>query len=152
MAHETLSVARPRWLGVARIAWVVVAAAELIVFVASVRAYWLQLNTICADPAWKACNFTQLTPVMREALERLGFTIGAYAAYTLAIHMAASLALLAVGVLVFWRRSGGWYGLFVSLLLITFGTIGPSAVLYDAFDWAYPELGSTTLAVSDAIS
>ncbi|MBA2713236.1 MAG: hypothetical protein H0U55_06740, partial [Rubrobacteraceae bacterium] len=50
MAHETLSVARPRWLGIARTAWVVLAAAELIVFLASVRAYWLQLNTTCADP------------------------------------------------------------------------------------------------------
>jgi len=106
---------------VARAAWVVVAAAELVVFVASVPAYWLQLNTMCADPSRNACNFTQITPVMREALERLGFTTGEYAAYTLAIHVAASLALLAVGVLVFWRRSDGWYGLFVSLLLVAFG-------------------------------
>ncbi len=152
MARETLSVARPRWLGVARAAWVLVAAAELIVFMASVRAYWLQLNTTCADPSLQVCNFTQLTPVMHESLQRLGFTVGVYAVYTLAIHVAASLALLVVGFLVFWRRSDGWYGLFVSLLLITFGTIGPSAVLYDAFGWAYPELGATTLAVSDAIS
>src|SRR5215210_2106181 len=152
VAHETLSLARPRWLGVARAAWVVVAAAELIVFVASVRAYWLQLNTMCADPSRKTCNFTQLTPVMHDALERMGVAIGAYAGYTLAIHVAASLALLAVGVLVFWRGSDGWYGLFVSLLLITFGAIGPSAVLGSAFDWAHPELGSTTLAVSNALS
>jgi len=76
VAHETLSVARPRWLCVARAAWVLVAAAELIVFVASVRAYWLQLNTTCADPSLQACNFTQLTPVMHESLQRLGFTVG----------------------------------------------------------------------------
>lgn len=152
MAHETLSVVRPRWLGIARTAWVVFAAAALIVFVASVRAYWLQLNTICADPSRKACNFTQVTPVMHEVLQRLGISIGAYAAYTLAIHVAASLALLTVGALVFWRRSDGWYGLFVSLLLITFGTFGPSAVLSDAFGWAYPGLGSTILAASDALS
>ena len=142
MTHETLLVARPRWLGVARAAWVVVAAAELIVFVASVRAYWLQLNTMCADPSRKTCNFTQLTPVMHDALERMGVAIGAYAGYTLAIHVAASLALLAVGVLVFWRGSDGWYGLFVSLLLITFGAIGPSAVLGSAFDWAHPEFAA----------
>lgn len=149
MTHETLSVAR--WLGVARAAWVVVAAAELIVFVASVRAYWLQLNTMCADPSRNACNFTQITPVMHEALEQLGFTTGEYAAYTLAIHVAASLALLAVGGLVFWRRSDDWYGIFVSLLLVTFGAIGPSAVLYGAFEWAYPELVAT-LAVWNALS
>ncbi|MBA2377916.1 MAG: histidine kinase [Rubrobacter sp.] len=142
----------PRWLAVARVAWFVVAAVELVVFVASVRAYWLQLNVLCADPSRSACNFTQLTPVMQDALERLGFTVGAYAGYTLAIHTASSLALLAVGLLVFLRRGDEWYGLFVSLLLVTFGTIGPSAVLYDAFDWAYPELGATALALSNAIS
>ena len=129
MANETLPVARPRWLGVARVAWVVVAAAELVVFAASVPAYWLQLNTLCTEPSRQDCNFTQLTPVMHDAVERWGLTVGAYATYTLAIHVAASLTLLTVGVLVFWRGPQGWYGLFVSLLLVTFGTIGPSAVL-----------------------
>ncbi len=143
MANETLPVARPRWLGVARVAWVVVAAAELVVFAASVPAYWLQLNTLCTEPSRQDCNFTQLTPVMHDAVERLGLTVGAYATYTLAIHVAASLTLLTVGVLVFWRGPQGWYGLFVSLLLVTFGTIGPSAVLTDAFEGAYPELAGT---------
>ena len=143
-----LSTARPRWLGVARAAWVVVAAAELVVFVASVPAYWLQLNTMCADPSRNTCNFTQLTPIMRDGLERLGFTTAEYAAYTLTIHVAVSLALLMVGGLIFWRRSDDWYGLFVSLLLITFGTIGPSAVLNHAFDWAYPEFAGVFSALT----
>ncbi len=151
MTHETLSATRPRWLAVARAAWVVVAAAQLIIFVASLLAYWPQLNTICAEPSRNGCNFTQLTPVTREALEQLGVTIGAYAGYTLSIHMVASLALIAVGLLVFWRRSDGWYGLFVSLLLVTFGAIGPSAVLFDAFEWAYPEL-TAPIAVWNALA
>jgi hypothetical protein len=120
--------ARRRWLTVARVVWVAVALVNLVLFVASVPAYWIQLNTVCADPSGATCNFPQLNPVKLQALERLGATINAYAAYTLTIHIVASLAFLSVGVLIFWRRSSDWYGLFVSLFLIGFGTIGPSGV------------------------
>src|SRR5919202_547930 len=134
--------ARPsgRWLAVARVAWVAVALVDLVLFVASIPAYWEQLNTVCVDPSGTTCNFPQLNPVKLQALERLGGTIGAYAAYTLTIHVAASLAFFIVGALIFWRRSGDWYGLFVSLLLISFGAVGPSAVFSSALTWAHPEI------------
>ena len=121
-----------RWLAVARVAWVAIALMDLVLFGASVPAYWDQLNTICTDPSGAMCNFPQLNTVELQALERLGATLGAYAAYTLTIHVATSLVFFIVGTLIFWRRSGDWYGLFVSLLLISFGTIGPSAVLSSA--------------------
>src|ERR687886_1337102 len=89
---------RGRWLAVARVAWVAVALVDLVLFVASIPAYWEQLNTVCVDPSGTTCNFTQLNPVKLQALERLGATIGAYAAYTLTIHVAASLAFFIVGV------------------------------------------------------
>ena len=131
---------RGRWLTVARVAWVVIALANLVPFIASIPAYWGQLNTVCTDPSGATCNFPQLNPVKLQALERLGATIGAYAAYTLALHVAASLVFFIVGTLIFWRRSGDWYGLFVSLLLISFGTIGPSAVFSSALTWVHPEI------------
>jgi signal transduction histidine kinase len=145
MTHNTLPAsedARPRgrWLAVARVAWVVIALVDLVLFVASVPAYWDQLNTICADPSGATCNFTQLNLIKLQALERLGATIETYAAYTLTIHVAASLVFFVVGVLIFWRRSSDWQGLFVSLLLINFGMIGPSGVFSDALTWAYPEI------------
>lgn len=144
MSSETaVPVARPRWLTVARVVWVAVAAVEMVVFAASVRAYLLQLGTPCEEPSGESCSFTQLTTAMHDALERLGFPVASYIGYTLAIHLIASLALVAVGLLVFLRKGDGWYGLFVSLLLITFGTIGLSAVFDVAFDWAYPEFAAT---------
>jgi signal transduction histidine kinase len=147
MSQNTLSAsedARPRgrWLAVARVAWVAVALVVLILFVASVPAYWDQLNTICVDPSGTTCNFPQLNPAKLQALEQLGATIGAYAAYTLTIHAGASLVFFVVGALIFWRKSEDWYGLFVSLFLFTFGTIGPSAVFADALTWAYPEMSA----------
>ncbi len=143
MTQDTLPASerpRGRWLTVVRVAWVAVALVGFALFVASVSAYWAQLNTVCTDPSGATCNFPQLNPVKLQALERLGATIGAYAAYTLTIHVAASLAFFIVGVLIFWRKSDDWYGLFVSLFLITFGTIGPSAVFSDALTWAHPEM------------
>ncbi len=134
--------ARRRWLTVARVAWVAVALVNLVLFLASVPAYWVQLNTVCTDPSGATCNFPQLTPVELQALERLGTTLGAYAAYTLTIHVATSLVFFIVGTLIFWRKSEDWYGLFVSLLLISFGTIGPSAVLSSALTWVHPELAA----------
>jgi hypothetical protein len=143
MTQNTLSRAtslRGRWLRIARAAWVVVALVNLTLFIASIPAYWAQLNTICTDPSGASCNFPQLNPTKLQALERLGATIGAYAVYTLTIHVAVSLVFFIVGALIFWRRSGDWYGLFVSLMLISFGTIGPSAVFSSALTWVHPEL------------
>jgi signal transduction histidine kinase len=145
MTQNTLSRAtslRGRWLRIARAAWVVVALVNLTLFIASIPAYWAQLITICTDPSGASCSFPQLNPVKLQALEGLGATIGAYAVYTLTIHTIASLAFFVVGALIFWRRSGDWYGLFVSLLLISFGSTGPSAVFADAFVWAYPDIAS----------
>ena len=53
MTQKTLSRATSlhgRWLRIARAAWVVVALANLALFIASIPAYWVQLNTICTDP------------------------------------------------------------------------------------------------------
>ncbi len=145
MTQNTLSRAtslRGRWLRIARAAWVVVTLVNLILFIVSIPAYWAQLNTICTDPSGASCDLSQLNSVKLQALEGLGATIGAYAVYTLTIHTIASLAFFIVGALIFWRRFDDWYGLFVSLLLISFGAAGPSAVFADAFAWAYPDIAS----------
>jgi signal transduction histidine kinase len=131
---------RARWFTIARVAWAAIALVDLVLLLASIPAYWVQLNTVCTDPSGATCNFPQLNPVKLQALEHLGTTIGVYAAYTLTIHLAASLVFFTVGVLIFWRRSGDWYGLFVSLLLINLGTIGVSSVFSDALTWAHPEM------------
>ncbi len=133
---------RGKWLRIAQVAWVVVALVNLSLFIASLPAYWAQLNTICTNPSGVSCSFSQVNPVKLQALEGLGATIGAYAVYTLTIHTIASLAFFIVGALIFWRRSGDWYGLFVSSLLISFSATGPSAVFTDAFAWAYPDIAS----------
>ncbi len=121
MTQNTLSRVtslRGTWVRIAWAAWVVVALVSLTLFIASIPAYWAQLNTICMDPSGASCNFPQLNAVKTQALEGLGSTIGTYAVYTLTIHIAASLAFV-VGALVFWRKSGDWYGMLVSLF---FGT------------------------------
>lgn len=118
----------------------VAAFVNLATFIASVPVYWTQLNTVCAVPSEASCNFSQLNLAETATLERLGVAIDTYAAYTLTIHTITSLSFFVVGFFIFWRRSGDWYGLFVSLLLIAFGAMGPSAVFNSALTWAYPDL------------
>ena len=148
MARGALSArrsrAKGRWLVAARVLWLAVVLVELAIFAAAVPPYWSQLSTVCADPSGAECNWPQLLPAEVEMLEGWGLTIDAYAVYTLAIHVAASLVYFAVGGLIFWRKHDDWYGLFVSLFLITFGAGGVSAVFDSAFLWAYPEAALVT--------
>src|SRR5207248_7682034 len=47
-----------------------------------------------------------------------------YGAYIIACSVVASLVWVAVGLLVFWRRSDDWMMLLIALMLVTFGTNG----------------------------
>lgn len=127
-------------LTAAQVAWFALAAACAIAFVAAVPAYAAQLGTICPLPDGAQCPGVQLSAVEVQALERFGIGLRAYAAYTLAIHVAASLVFFAVGGLLFWRKHHEWYCLLVSMFLVMFGAVGVSAVMIGALTAAYPRL------------
>jgi hypothetical protein len=59
-----------------------------------------------------------------HALQQLGLSMQVYAVAVVSWDVAISLLFLVVGALIFWRKSAEWYGLFVSLLLVTFGFSG----------------------------
>ncbi len=70
----------------------------------------------------------QLSSLQIAALGRFGLSLDGYAAYALTLDALITLAFLLVGALIFWYRSNDRVGLFVSLLLITFGCTGVSEV------------------------
>jgi signal transduction histidine kinase len=131
---------RTRWQMAAQIAWAILVTFDLITFVAAVPAYAAQLSTICRDATKITCTYTQLTAADIETLLQAGISFQAYIAYTLAIHVAVSLVCFAVGLLIAWRKSGDWYGLCVSFVLVTLGANGSSGVLNSALGSAYPQL------------
>jgi len=108
-----------RILVLARAVWVVVAVSAGVLFVAAVPAEFAQLREPCPTAA---CPTGQLSPAGLRALEDLGLSLDAFAAFSVAMDVVFAAAYGAVALLIFWRKSGDRVGLFVSLALLTFGT------------------------------
>ncbi|HLW01549.1 MAG TPA: hypothetical protein VKT82_23030 [Ktedonobacterales bacterium] len=124
---------RGRWLAIARGIWVTLALALLANFIASVPAYYQALRTICPPSDQATCLTWQPTPANVAALGHLGISVDAYAAYFISVDVAVSLVFWFVGLLIFWRKSDEWLGLFVSFVLLFFGSAGISDTL--SADW-----------------
>ena len=110
---------RGRPLAFARAAWLVVAALSVGLFVAALPTQFAQLRVPCPTAM---CPTGQLSPAGLRALEDLGLSLDAFAAYTVAMDVVFAAAYGSVGLLIFWRKSGDRVGLFVSLALLIFGT------------------------------
>ncbi len=129
--------AHRRGLLLARAGWIVLALLLLANFVASIPAYYKILRTVCISSVQVQCAFWQPTPGNVEALQRLHLSVGSYAAYFVTLDAAVSLLFWVVGILIFWRKSSEWTGLFVSLVLILFGSTGISDTLLGTFNTAH---------------
>lgn len=131
---------RGRGLLVARGVWLVLALAFFANFLASIPAYYGILRTTCPAPDPNACASGQLTAALVATLHQLGFSLSAYAAYSIGVDVAVSLVYWIVGLLIFWRKSDEWLGLLVSFVLVLFGFSGITDTL--AFAWLGPSSDS----------
>ena len=103
------------WLVLARAAWLALAALTLAVFVASLPAYFTQLQTICrAAP----CPTWQITPAEARAIQQLGLSLSGFAASQVAWSVVIELVPFAVAGVLFWRRSDERIALLVALFLV----------------------------------
>lgn len=110
----------------ARLAWLVIALFDLVIFVISIPAYYAQLQVVCTKT--ELCETGQLTKGNVAALHSLHLTISDYATYFLIINLVTSLVFIIVGALIFWRKSDQRLELFISLLLVTLGSFGITVV------------------------
>jgi signal transduction histidine kinase len=97
----------------ARVGWMAVAVLALGLLFASIPAQYGQLVAFASpglDPA-----------TVRANLQELGVSNDFYATYMILISTASALVWIAVGAVIFWRRSDDRMALFASLCLITFG-------------------------------
>jgi hypothetical protein len=91
-------------------------------YVAGLPAEYTHYHNLCGG---SGCGGPwQLEPSEVGALERLGFSVGFYALYNVAIEVVQMLGFWGVGVFVFWRKSDTRMALFMSLMLVSFGPIG----------------------------
>jgi hypothetical protein len=122
----------PRWLAPARGAWIVCALLLLANFVASIPAYYRLMLNVCTLPNQITCtlpsqpenNSGQLTPGNVQALAQLHLSLTTYAIYFVTLTILVSLLFWGIGLLIFWRKSDEVFGLFASLLIVSYGATG----------------------------
>ncbi len=140
-SHMSNARVSTRWLALARGTWVVCALLLLANFVASIPAYYRIMLTVCTLPNHVPCTMPgnpgqssgQLTPDNVAALAHLHLSLATYAAFVVTVTVVVSLLYWGFGLLIFWRKSDEWMGLFVSLLLVLFGATGVNDYLLGAY-------------------
>ncbi|MGZ3647248.1 MAG: hypothetical protein ACXVCM_25735, partial [Ktedonobacteraceae bacterium] len=115
---------RWRWQRIAQGIWITLALVLLIIFVANIPAFFQYASTVCALPDAGNCPTEQLTPAYVQVLNQLHLSVATAEVFLAVLCLAVSMLFWLLGLLIFWRKSGEWIGLFVSLLLVTFGSIG----------------------------
>ena len=109
-----------RQLILARVIWVAVVTLIVALYIAMLPAYYTQLQTVCTGAT---CAILQPTPASAQAMQKLGFSVGNYATFTLALTIAVSMVCLAVSAVIFWRKSDDWMALLVALGVVVLGTL-----------------------------
>jgi hypothetical protein len=106
-------------------AWMVGVFINAIIFFSELPLYYHNLLIPCtsANPG-QDCDTGQLAPSGIAALEHSGVSLQTYAIIALAVIIIQSLIFFTIGALIAWRRWNQGLGLFVSLVLITFGQPG----------------------------
>ena len=111
------------WLALARILWIVLAFVLGIIFLANIPSYYQSLHSFCTQPSPFDCQTGQLTLGNVQALSHLHFSTTVSAALLATFSLIVSVLYWAVGLLIFWRKSGEWAGLTTSLTCIMLGAI-----------------------------
>jgi hypothetical protein len=111
--------------------WVILVLCDLLVLVVSFPVFYHALHTVCTKPI-ASCESDQLNRQALVGLQQAGISLHAYAIYVFSWDMLTTLAFLLVGIVIIWRRSNTFMGLFVSFFLINFGSLGLSIEHFNA--------------------
>ena len=138
--HMRLSGSR---LILARVTWIAVVTLLVALFLAMLPAYYTLLQTICIGAT---CGPTQPTPDSAQAIQKLGFSLGTYATFTLALTLAAVFLCITVSAVIFWRRSDDWMALLVALGVVALSIVNvPFAFLGSHSAWQVLAIALTVL-------
>jgi hypothetical protein len=125
--YEDLSPIRLTGVGLAmaRIVWLAVAAATVVLFALSLAPGYRLLGTVCTE---RPCGPEQLSPAGARAVGELGLSLGAYAAYNVTLVVVFALLFWALALVIFLRRSDDPVALYTSLTLFLSGVFLPEWV------------------------
>ncbi len=139
----------PGWLGAARALWLALVLFNLIWYLANLPANYQNLLVPCEGPQ---CAYAALTGEEVGVLGQLGLSIEFYAAYQLGVLGAPSAVMVALGVLIFVRRSQDAIGLLASFALVSFGLSGEwplaeQSALMASLAWLLDSLAVTAMVM-----
>ena len=106
---------RGRRLILARVVWVTVVSLIVALFLARLPAYYTAIQTVCTGAV---CGSAQPTPDSAQVLQKLGLSVSAYAAFTLALTIALAFVCFTLGAVIFWRKSDDWMALLGALAVV----------------------------------
>ena len=109
-----------RWLILARVVWVMLAALTLGLLIASIPSAFAFLHIVCTGAIATCRNNGQLIPVDLHTIQALGVSIDFYATCWVALYIGFIVGFATIGALIFWRKSDDRMALFASLALIMF--------------------------------
>ncbi|HEY6409534.1 MAG TPA: hypothetical protein VIY29_18905 [Ktedonobacteraceae bacterium] len=127
-AHPAASSATPgrkkwNWYRVAQVAWVVLALGMLAIIVISLPTYFQYVGTVCTLHDLSNCATDQLAPVYVQFFHQLHLPIALAAGFFAVLTFAVAVLYWVVALLIFWRKSGEWIGLSVSLVLVIISVV-----------------------------
>jgi hypothetical protein len=108
---------RGRWLLIARVIWLAIAACCLVIWIVGIPLDYANLGKVCTVAP---CD-QDPTPDSLVQFQASGLSLGFYAAYTGTVGLLFGLLYLVFAILIFWRKSDTWIGLLTSLFLLTYG-------------------------------
>ena len=134
------------WLIIARTVWLMLVVPSLGLFVASLPAYYQQLQRACVDLV--TCNlYGSLRAQGLAALTTTGFTLSGYAAFITIFFTIIVAIWCGVGFLIFLRRSDDWFALLSAFFLVMFNITNPGSPAY-ALAIAFPVLNLPLIFIS----
>jgi hypothetical protein len=124
-----------RWRGLYRTGWLALVGLMVTTFVIAIPFRFRSLMTPFnakdwtfvpeLDPALTAVAFAVLSSEEIDDLESLGLSHEFYSGYILTFEVALMLACVIIAGIIFWRRSDDWLALWISLIMVVLGTLGP---------------------------
>jgi hypothetical protein len=109
---------RGGWLVLARVVWGAVVVLALGLFIASIPPTFADLHMLCTAPSCTPSG--PLTPDDVRELQALGLSMDFYATYMVVFIIVFVFGYVAVGAVLFWRKSEERMALFASFTLVTF--------------------------------
>jgi hypothetical protein len=135
----------------ARAVWLALVIPSLVLYIASLPVYYVQLQRACVDLV--TCNITGALSIKGlQDLSTLGLSASSYAALITLFFTIIVLIWSVVGFLIFWRGSDEWFALVTAFFLVMFNITYPGfstsalALAYPALTVPITVLGSLGLA------